>query len=97
MILFLLDSKDFPTDEEHEKGVTETNLVYRVNCTVDPPELVLREDLSGRILSEKFMDNSQVGLAYFVIIPLHRVFSRSQLRQLLTAGENRPAGGECYF
>ena len=54
------DASDFPSDEEHEKGVIKTNLIYRVDCTSDPPELKLRDDLSGRILSENFMDNSQV-------------------------------------
>ena len=58
--LFIADASDFPSDEEHEKGVIQTNLVYRVDYTSDPPELKLRDDLSGRVLSENFMDNSQV-------------------------------------
>lgn len=58
--LFVTDASDFPSDEEHEKGVIKTNLIYRVDCTTDPPELKLRDDLSGRVLSENFMDNSQV-------------------------------------
>lgn len=40
--------------------MTATNLVYRVDCSSDPPTLKLRDDLSGRVLSESFMDNSQV-------------------------------------
>ena len=59
-LLFVSDANDFPSDEEHEKGLIKTNLLYRVNCTSDPPELVPRDDMSGRILSANLMDNSQV-------------------------------------
>ena len=58
--IFISDASDFPSDEEHETGVIKTNLIYRVDCTSDPPCLKLRDDLSGRVLSENFMDNSQV-------------------------------------
>ena len=58
--MFITDASDFPSDEEHETGVIKTNLIYRVDCTSDPPSLKLRDDLSGRVLSENFMDNSQV-------------------------------------
>ena len=70
--LFITDASDFPSDEEHEKGVIKTNLVYRVDCTLDPPELKLRDDLSGRVLSENFMDNSQVlGKCCFLFCSLY--------------------------
>ncbi|XP_068758253.1 uncharacterized protein [Montipora capricornis] len=59
------DVEDFPSDEEHEKGVIKTNLIYRVDCTSDPPCLKLRDDLSGRVLSENFMDNSQAYVLDF--------------------------------
>ncbi|KAL9959859.1 hypothetical protein ACROYT_G033223 [Oculina patagonica] len=59
------DAKEFPSDEEHEKGLIKTNAIYRVNCTSDPPELVLRDDLSGRILSANLMDNSQAYVVDF--------------------------------
>ncbi|XP_048582562.1 supervillin isoform X2 [Nematostella vectensis] len=52
----IADAKDFPSDEEYEKGVHATNIVYRVDYTHDPPELKRRDDLSWRVLSEKFMD-----------------------------------------
>ena len=60
LVLFIADATDFPSDEEHEKSLIKTNLIYRVSCTSDPPELVLRDDLSGRVLSADLMDNSQV-------------------------------------
>ena len=60
----LSDAKDFPSDEEHEKGLIKTNVLYRINCTSDPPELVPRDDMSGRILSADLMDNSQVCSIY---------------------------------
>ena len=59
-MLFIADAKDFPSDEEHEKSLIKTNLIYRVNCTADPPELVLRDDMSGRVLSASLMDDAQV-------------------------------------
>lgn len=59
------DASDWPSDEEHERGVIKTNLIYRVDCTSDHPELKLRDDLSGRVLSESFMDNSQAYVADF--------------------------------
>lgn len=61
---FVSDANDFPSDEEHEKGLIKTNLLYRVNCTTDPPELVPRDDMSGRVLSANLMDNSQVCFVY---------------------------------
>lgn len=63
-LLFISDANDFPSDEEHEKGLIKTNVLYRVNCTSDPPELVIRDDMSGRILSANLMDNSQVCFIY---------------------------------
>lgn len=60
LFFFTTDASLWPSDEEHEKGVTATNLVYRVDCSSEPPVLKLRDDLSGRVLSESFMDNSQV-------------------------------------
>ncbi|XP_074610420.1 uncharacterized protein LOC141864543 isoform X2 [Acropora palmata] len=59
------DASDFPSDEEHEAGFIKTNLIYRVDCTSDPPSLKLRDDLSGRVLSENFMDNSQAYVLDF--------------------------------
>ena len=63
-LLSISDANGFPSDEEHEKGLIKTNVLYRVNCTSDPPELVLRDDMSGRILSANLMDNSQVCFIY---------------------------------
>ena len=63
-LLSISDANDFPSDEEHEKGLIKTNLLYRVNCTSDPPELILRDDMSGRVLSANLMDNSQVCCIY---------------------------------
>lgn len=65
--IFVTDASDFPSDEEHEAGVIKTNLIYRVDCTSDPPSLKLRDDLSGRVLSENFMDNSQVRKLIFYL------------------------------
>lgn len=59
------DGTDLPSDEEHERGLIKTNLIYRVSCTSDPPELVLRDDLSGRVLSADLMDNSQAYVVDF--------------------------------
>ena len=59
-MLFVTDAADLPSDEVHERSLIKTNLIYRVSCTSDPPELVLRDDLSGRVLSADLMDNSQV-------------------------------------
>ena len=38
-LLFVSDANDFPSDEEHEKGLIKTNLLYRVNCISDPLNL----------------------------------------------------------
>lgn len=70
---FITDASLWPSDEEHEKGVTATNLVYRVDCSSDPPALKLRDDLSGRVLSESFMDNSQVRLTRYNLTPFSRI------------------------
>ena len=59
-MLFVIDAADLSSDEVHERSLIKTNLIYRVSCTSDPPELVLRDDLSGRVLSADLMDNSQV-------------------------------------
>ena len=53
--------------------MTATNLVYRVDCSSEPPALKLRDDLSGRVLSESFMDNSQVCLTRYNLTPSSRI------------------------
>ena len=53
--------------------MTATNLVYRVDCSSEPPALKLRDDLSGRVLSESFMDNSQVCLTRYKLTPFSRI------------------------
>ena len=53
--------------------MTATNLVYRVDCSSEPPALKLRDDLSGRVLSESFMDNSQVRLTRYNLTPFSRI------------------------
>ncbi|XP_031552227.1 supervillin-like isoform X2 [Actinia tenebrosa] len=52
----IASARQVPTDEEYEKNIQATNLVYRIDYSRDPPELKFRDDLSGRVLSEKFMD-----------------------------------------
>ena len=68
---FITDASLWPSDEEHEKGLTATNLVYRVDCSSEPPALKLRDDLSGRVLSESFMDNSQVRFIRYNLTRSH--------------------------
>ena len=70
---FITDASLWPSDEEHEKGLTATNLVYRVDCSSEPPALKLRDDVSGRVLSESFMDNSQVCLTRYNLTPSSRI------------------------
>ena len=70
---FITDASLWPSDEEHEKGVTATNLVYRVDCSSEPPSLKLRDDVSGRVLSESFMDNSQVCFIRYNLTPFSRI------------------------
>ena len=71
VLFFITDASLWPSDEEHEKGVTATNLVYRVDCSSEPPSLKLRDDVSGRVLSESFMDNSQVRFIRYNLTRSH--------------------------
>ena len=73
LFFFITDASLWPSDEEHEKGVTATNLVYRVDCSSEPPALKLRDDVSGRVLSESFMDNSQVRFIRYNLTPFSRI------------------------
>ena len=44
-----------------------------MDCSSEPPALKLRDDVSGRVLSESFMDNSQVCLTRYNLTPSSRI------------------------
>ena len=44
-----------------------------MDCSSEPPALKLRDDVSGRVLSESFMDNSQVRLTRYNLTPFSRI------------------------
>ncbi|XP_032218251.1 supervillin isoform X2 [Nematostella vectensis] len=53
------EASSLPTDEDYEKGVTRTNMIYKVHWT-DPPSLVPVETHCGRLPQISLLDTKEV-------------------------------------
>lgn len=52
-------AKSIPSDEEFEKGMTKTNMVYKVHWT-DPPSLMPVDSMCGRLPQVSILDTKEV-------------------------------------